>query len=374
MAQTLLFKVAAECNLRCTYCYWFAEPSVATASKVSHEAVVTQFVRRLDEYLSTPDGEAGLNISLHGGEPLLLGKKRFAQLCLQITESAQRHARDVSISCQTNGMLIDEEWVSIFRYFGVNVGVSIDGPKEVHDERRVGKRGRGSFDLSVRGYRLLQSAELDPGLLAVWGPMAEADELVDFFTNELSATHFDVLLPDSTFDQPQPRVDTFYNRLFDIWFDDLIDRRVNVRICNSLLRSTLGHSSGMESIGLGAVATAGVNSAGGYELLDVLNIAGVGLASVDLNVFDASFAELFASSSYQTQLVASTSLCTKCDSCRFRQSCGGGYLPARWSSANGFNNPSAHCESLFSMFTHVHDRVSARINWLLQRPEMVDQH
>lgn len=367
MGATLILKLAAECNLRCDYCYWFAEPGTGSVGAVASEEVLQRFVDRVDEYFLSEAGAEGLTISLHGGEPLLLGKRRFAHLCHALSECASRRSRRLSLACQTNGMMIDEEWISVFRFFGVSVGVSLDGPQAIHDARRIDRFGRGSHQKSLRGYLRMRDAGLDPAILAVWSPGADARTIVDYFADELRCDWFDVLLPDTTRDAPRVDCSRFFCDLFDIWLEELLDRGIHVRICDAIARASMGLASGMESIGRSRVSSASVGSLGQYELLDVLYVAGQGLARTGMTIFETSIEDFYGSEAYRSQGQQSWSLCDTCQSCRFSVQCGGGYLPSRWSAVNGFDNPSANCESLFRIFEHCESRLSDRIAGLLDR-------
>ncbi len=358
MSGTLIIKVAAQCNLRCTYCYWFAEPGAESSGAMS-DRVISKTVERIREYLQTNPGR--LNISLHGGEPLLVGKRRFARFCNDVRKVAIETSSSVSLACQTNGTLIDNEWVSIFRHFNVEVGVSIDGPERIHDQHRINNKSRGSFRDAVRGYSLLRNGGLDPAILAVWSPASDATEVSSFFVHELGASWFDVLMPDATHESPTEPFYEFFQGLFDLWLSDLLDRDIEVRVCSGIARSLMGLGSRMESIGLNEVRSAAIATDGSYQLLDVLNIAGQGLSRTRSSVFSTDIRSFYQSAEYLGQVDQSVRLAPKCLRCRYMSECGGGYLPSRWSRENGFNNPSVHCESLFKIFEYCEFRLRGRL-------------
>lgn len=357
MGQSVVFKVAAECNLRCSYCYWFADPNVLNGRSIASKDVCSLFVDQVSKYLADCPKET-LTISLHGGEPLLIGKSRFSWLCDELRSRAGERVR---LACQTNGTLIDQEWVSIFRYFKVQVGVSIDGPPTIHNARRLGKHGAGSYDHAKRGFDLLQNAGLDPGILAVWSPVSSAREIVEHFVNGLGVSWFDVLLMDATNDQITENCAEFYCQLFDIWLTELQREKVTVRICEAITRALLGLHSGMESIGRGPVTTFGVSSDGNYQLLDVLNVAGCELSKTPYSLVNMSIEEFLHSPAYASQVAESNSISAVCEKCRFANECGGGYFPSRWSRLNGFKNPSAHCTSLFQIFDYCEERLQREL-------------
>lgn len=328
------------------------------------DEVLEKVVARLREYLESDNSLRTFHVSLHGGEPTLIGKYRFSKLCAALLDVGAKLGKKIDISCQTNATLIDDEWVSILRFFNVSTGVSIDGPKTVHDRYRVSKSGRGSFDDCLRGFEKLRAGGLDPSILAVWTEFSDPDELVDFFVETLQVKWFDVLFPDGTQDSTPANFAGFYLKLYDLWFDELDPRGVEVRICKALTRSVLGLKSGMESIGITEVKTASINTAGRYELLDVLNIAGNRLAYTPHSIFNCSIHDFSKSKHYQRQLDQSKELCNVCRTCRFEAECGGGYFPSRWSKTNGFDNPSVHCKSLFAIYSHVEKRLLGRLQSL----------
>jgi uncharacterized protein len=117
-------------------------------------AEVPQFLLR-----SAQDLNLGrFRIVFHGGEPLLLKKSRFDQFCQSLSATLEGHA-EVDFAVQTNGTLVDSEWIDLFERHKVAMGVSIDGTPDQHDLRRKDHHGRGSYQATVRGLRLLQEAE-----------------------------------------------------------------------------------------------------------------------------------------------------------------------------------------------------------------------
>jgi len=100
----------------------------------------------------------------------------------------RRRRADLRIahSFQTNGTLIDESWCAFFAEERVNVGVSIDGPKHLHDQNRVTRSGRGTFDKTISGIRLLRRNGVPFHVISVlsMASMAAAREMFDFYVDE----------------------------------------------------------------------------------------------------------------------------------------------------------------------------------------------
>ena len=152
----VVVKVAERCNLACPHCYYFYQEyngGFTNAPFLTEKAAddLPHFLARSLDHLKLQQ----INVVMHGGEPLLLKKPRFDALCRSLRETLDPLV-DLRLSVQTNGVLIDDEWVEIFTHRKVKVGVSIDGKKEQHDRHRPDKRGRGSYDGAVRGLRVLQ--------------------------------------------------------------------------------------------------------------------------------------------------------------------------------------------------------------------------
>jgi uncharacterized protein len=138
----LLVKLASRCNIQCTYCYWFRDADVYRRPAVLTVEAEDAFCKRLEQHIT----EFGLDhfmIVFHGGEPLLFPKHRFVALQEKLLDIEERTGCEITRGVCTNAILIDEEWVEIFREFEVDVSVSLDGPPEIHDKYRVGFKGEG---------------------------------------------------------------------------------------------------------------------------------------------------------------------------------------------------------------------------------------
>ena len=101
-----------------------------------------------------------MTIAWQGGEPTLMGLDFFRR-SVELAERYLQPGQRAEHTIQTNGTLLDEEWAAFFREHGFLVGISIDGPRELHDVFRVNKGGKGSFDEVVRGLGHLRDAGVE---------------------------------------------------------------------------------------------------------------------------------------------------------------------------------------------------------------------
>ena len=149
--------VGSTCNLDCTYCYYLSKeflPQGPGAGRMTDETLE----RFIKQYL---DGVAGEEVvfSWQGGEPMLLGLDFFRK-AVAFQKKHARPGQRIGNDLQTNGTLLDEEWCEFLKAHRFLVGLSIDGPREIHDRLRVTKGGRPTFDSVLGAARLLQRHEV----------------------------------------------------------------------------------------------------------------------------------------------------------------------------------------------------------------------
>jgi uncharacterized protein len=202
------------------------------------------------------------------------------------------------------------------------------------------------------------STEPAAGHLAVCDPNEDPRLISHFLTDVLDISWFDVLFPDLTFDEKAQSVAQFYIGLFDCWYDELAKRNIGVRCAENFCRTVLGRQTEIESIGFGPVTTFSVLTDGSFEVLDVLKIRGRNGSDTDLNILTNDLDDIKTTSAWLDVLRSSVELAPECKTCALHDSCGGGYIPSRWSKINGFNNPSVYCADIKQILGHVARRVS----------------
>lgn len=213
-ARCLMIDVVVQptqgCNLNCGYCY--------LPNRDSHLRMHEEVAVALAE--SVRDLEEGVHLIWHGGEPLACGSSHLGTL-LRSFEDLRVVGR-VRHSLQTNATLVDNTWCDLFQEFGINVGVSIDGPREFN-KNRVSWSGRESFSEAKRGIELLANRGVPFSVIVVVNEssLLAAERIYDFVLSlgcrsvgfniveqEGANTH---ISPDDT------RVRSFWGSLFDAW-------------------------------------------------------------------------------------------------------------------------------------------------------------
>jgi len=151
----------SRCNIDCSYCYFLSKEALYPGSQqaMSDETLEAYIGQLLAAH---PDGE--VTVGWQGGEPTLM-KREFFERALAVVERHRRPGRRVLNTLQTNGLLLDDDWCALLKRHGFLVGLSIDGPREMHDANRVDRRGGGTFDLVMRGWECLRRHRVDVNVL-----------------------------------------------------------------------------------------------------------------------------------------------------------------------------------------------------------------
>ena len=142
----------SACNLDCAYCFFLDKEVLYPGSKFRmNDSLLEQYIRQTIE----AHQEQVVNIAWQGGEPTLMGLDFFRR-ALALAEKYRRPGMSFLHTMQTNGTLLDDEWAAFFKENNFLIGISLDGPRELHHAYRVDKGGRPTFDRVMRGVRLLQ--------------------------------------------------------------------------------------------------------------------------------------------------------------------------------------------------------------------------
>jgi uncharacterized protein len=362
----VVIKITERCNIDCTYCYMFnmgnddftAHPAYITAETTSHTAqFLADGVRSL--------GIKTVRLIFHGGEPLMLKKAKFRQMC-ETYKAAIAPIAKLYLSLQTNAILVDEEWIAIFQEFDITIGVSLDGPPAYNDSARVDHQGRGTHAKVVTGLRKLQAAKKggqfnDPGILCVIDPTRNAREIYRHFVDDIKATRLSFLMPMETHETATPEAiascGDYLCQVFDEWVKD-DNAAITIRIIDQVLRFMTGQVplKTPELIAQhGNFALLTIASNGDIGLDDDLKPLNIGSALG--NVAKTSLRAFLEAEGPSYINTVSYALPTACLDCCWQNYCRGGAhngsLINRYSTLNGFNNPSVFCTGLKQFYSHL---------------------
>lgn len=370
MSQVLL-KIHSRCNLACSYCYvytslddsWRAQPR-----RMSRETVELA-TRRMTDHASRHGIEA-FTVILHGGEPLLAGAEFIDAVATTLRAGIPSHIR-LDLGLQTNGLLIDEDFLRVFERHAISVGVSLDGEADANDRHRRFADGKGSHAKVAEALRLLAKHPLIySGILATIDldndPVQTYHALLEF-----SPPRMDFLLPHGTWDVPppgrtaDPRQTPYADwliKIFDLWFEAQ-PPPTEIRLFESLLSLLLRGDSHTESLGLHPIDLVTIETDGSLEQGDVLKITGQGGAATGLHLAMHSFDDVMESPGIKARRLGLEGLGPVCQQCQLVKVCGGGHYAHRF-RAGSFLNPSVYCSDLSTLIWHARATIRASLELL----------
>jgi len=181
----------AVCNLDCKYCFFLSKEALYPESDFRmKDDLLEVYIRQLLE--SQP---AQVTLAWQGGEPTLMGLE-FFQRVMELVEKHRAAGQRVEHTIQTNGTRLDDAWCEYFKEHKFLVGLSVDGPRALHDTFRVDKGGKGTFDQVMRGWELLKKHGVETNLLCTVheGNAEHALEVYRFFRDGME-TQFMQFIP-----------------------------------------------------------------------------------------------------------------------------------------------------------------------------------
>lgn len=172
------------CNMNCNYCYLPVEDRQGKniQNPLINDNTLKHIYRVLFDSQILKDG---FDLVWHAGEPMAAGLKFYKRAFSLINEMNHNNV-SVNQGMQTNGTLINQEWAEFIKENNVSIGISIDGPKFIHDKNRIFANDNGSFNRVMRGIRTLQRNEIDFAVIAVLTKesLDYPDAIMNFFKNE----------------------------------------------------------------------------------------------------------------------------------------------------------------------------------------------
>jgi uncharacterized protein len=367
--REFVFKIHSRCDLSCRYCYvyemsdqsWRSRPKSMSMENVDHSA------RRIAEHVRTHSLDE-VQIVLHGGEPLLAGVRLIDYAVSRIRTATEAR---VNFVVQTNGVLLDAEYLKLFNDLDIHVGISLDGDAGAHDRYRRRANGEGTYASVVRSLELLTSdpfRHLFGGLLCTIDPRNDPINTYEALL-QFRPPMIDFLLPHGNWSSPPPgRIpgskETPYGdwlvNVFNHWYS-APSQEVRVRLFSEIMKILMGGSSTTELVGLSPVSVVVIETDGSIEQSDILKSAYSGASATGMHVSSHSFDSALELPSFAARQIGIHALGEKCRSCEIRRTCGGGLFAHRYSSDSGFANPSVYCPDLFRLISHIRTVVEAGI-------------
>ena len=204
----IILKLTTACNLNCVYCSEGDSEPQSLPPKIFFKLV--DDLPALLESLNTKDAD----FLFHGGEPMLYGRDKLKLLIDYATSHLSNY--NTRFLMQTNGVLIDEEWINFFKQENISVGISLDGYPELHDKNRRTKTGEPTAEKVLQNIKLMRDSDLNAGTLMVLNSAENIDvnKLFDFIRENELQPKIHPVIPCG---RAKNRTDT--SEVFDTWSD-----------------------------------------------------------------------------------------------------------------------------------------------------------
>jgi len=359
--EILIFPIN-QCNLACKYCsiYGFKKPS--NVERISDKVLNRALNLIIDFKNKYPHIDVILVI--HGYEPLQAGKDFF----IKVAKAVRNH--NIHLATQTNGVLIDEEYVKIFRDFEYSVGVSIDGPREIHNKVRIFRNGTGSYDQAFRGYELLRKYDVETGIISV-ATKYHVIYGADFYykwLKENDIREVNILLPVisphvtpfySEIAPSKKDLLKFYEDLYEIWKND--NSGIDIAIFTSMIRNLLVGKPILRSLDIfGAASCIFVPY---IDWSGRIGFCDAGIVKLNRNIFELrSLEEILFDKELDIlyKRLAYLAL-TQCRECEYFRVCHGG-CPHEALMSGNIMNKTIYCEIYKKLYTKIKDDLNKELS------------
>jgi uncharacterized protein len=245
--QVFAKPIGPICNLDCHYCYYLKKEHLYPKGETFRmsDNILEEYIA---QHIDASPGSV-INFSWHGGEPTILGLDYFRKIVM-LQRKHKPPNRHITNGMQTNGTLLDEDWCRFLAAEGFAVGLSLDGPQEMHDRHRVTKGQNPTHKQAMRGYTLLQQHRIPCNILCVvHAQNVQHPTQVYRFFKQIKAQYVEFLpLVEPQLDEdggvshrtaPAEALGNFLCTIFDEWLCQDIER-VKVQIFEEVARTAFG--------------------------------------------------------------------------------------------------------------------------------------
>lgn len=324
--------VSAGCNLRCGYCFYSGnQPEIKKMSIDILEVLTEKFL----------EGTKFVRFIWHGGEPTIMGTD-FYRKAIEIQKKLKRPSQVIKNSIQTNATLLDNKWIDFIQERNISPGISLDGPRQLHNITRKNANGQGSFDQVVEGMELLRQAKITFRPIAVVNSKTVdcPEEIFWFFYN--LGLSFSVNMCTSFPSDPDDvkklaispmQYAKFLARLLELWLD-LDDENFRIRPLEDIVRGMFNRRVGLcRYEGICSTYITIDSNGDVYPCDEFLNeefLLG--------NLVERSLSEVYSSRKLQNYYSGRADMWAVCRQCEWFNTCKGGCM-REWKGRKSLHNP-----------------------------------
>lgn len=358
---SLLIKPASgNCNLRCKYCFYHSVTKIREVESygIMSTETLEWVIKKALEF-----SDHNCTIAFQGGEPTLAGLDFYRKL-IEFENKYNIKKVEIHNAIQTNGVVINDEWADFLAHNKFLVGISLDGPKDIHDSLRFDAIGKGSFSSVMNAIRLFNKHHAEYNILSVVNNYSarHADKIYNFFKkNNFRHLQFipclDPLneLPGAyDFSLSPGKFTTFLKTLFDLWYEDVIkDNIISIQYFDNLVGMLMGYRPNVCSMTGVCQCQFVIEANGGVYPCDFYVIDEWHLG----NIQDLGFVELKDSVAGKRFADATKHIDMKCKGCKWFELCRGGCRRSREPFKEEEPVLNYFCESYTDFFEYAYKRL-----------------
>lgn len=377
-----IFKVAQRCNMACDYCYMYehADQSYRKRPAIMDKGVVDSVADELHDYFEDFPREA-VSFVLHGGEPLL---QKYDELYFFLARLGRlSNLATIRWGMQTNGTLLTQKHIDLFKRVDLSLGVSLDGDELATGRHRLFHTGENTFHRADRALKLLQKPENQSVLGSILCAIDLDNDPIKTYEHLASygAPAIDFLLPLGNYTHAPPgrdptSTDTPYADwlipIFERWHMDIAKGTPGtprIRRFEEIFRRLMHQAPQTEYYGVDNLLPSNVviESDGTLHAVDALKSTREGFTDLDANVFQMHCFDHASSMLAQKVLrYGIAKLPDECRACDVVQTCGGGWYVERYKEPEEetpladrqlFARKSVYHPDHYKLITHIRDTV-----------------
>ena len=369
-ASILIKPASANCNIDCKYCFYKClssnreEYSKGFMSKDTLEKLVANAIEYADGYLS---------FAFQGGEPALAGLDFFKQ-AVEFQKKYNTKGLVIENTLQTNGILIDRAWAEFFQENKFLIGLSLDGPKKIHDRYRLDAASGPTFLKVMNTVQLLKQYRVDFNILTVVTNKAAENPSYLYHFYQRNGFPYIQLIP--CMDEPNRndgenvnrfavdpvKYSRFLNCFFDLWYEDFMrGQDMDIRMFSNLAQMAAGYPA--EECGMNGRCSCyfAVEGDGSVYPCDFYCMDKWKLGTVE-----DSFSDLGISKRAKEFLSSGDMILEKCKTCPYFSLCRGGCRRWRETGEKERLNLNYLCPAYEIFFEHCMERIEKLGRLLLQ--------
>lgn len=361
-ASILIKPASANCNMECKYCFYkcLSSHREEYSKGFMKEETLETLVR---EAIAYADGS--LTFAFQGGEPTLAGLD-FFQKAVEMQQKYNNKKLQIENTIQTNGLLIDEKWARFLGEHRFLVGLSLDGPKKMHDRYRKDAAGQDTFARIMHSVQLLEQYHVDYNVVTVVtnDTAKQASFLYKFWKrNHYPFVQFipcmdEIKRQDGTQERSIYAVEPeqygkFLCELFDLWYADFaVGEAMDIRMFSNLAQMAAGYPA--EECGMNGCCNCYfvVEGDGSVYPCDFYCMDEWKLGTVN-----DGFVQMKTSEKAKAFVEASRPVCATCQECPYFSLCRGGCRRWREPFVDGKPGLNQLCSAYRMFFAHTAERM-----------------